>query len=55
MHSRLFALDDSTNAMAYGFYEESRNGHRIIGHGGAHGTSLDPSDPGCGCWLLHFV
>ena len=20
--------------MAYGFYEESRNGHRIIGHGG---------------------
>ena len=22
------------NGMAYGFYEESRNGHRIIGHGG---------------------
>jgi len=20
--------------MCYGFYEESRNGHRIIGHGG---------------------
>src|SRR5215211_7492894 len=34
MHSRLFALDDRTNAMCYGFYEESRNGHRIIGHGG---------------------
>jgi CubicO group peptidase (beta-lactamase class C family) len=34
MHSRLFALDDGANAMAYGFYEESRNGHRIIGHGG---------------------
>lgn len=34
MHSRLFALDDSANAMCYGFYEESRNGHRIIGHGG---------------------
>ncbi len=34
MHSRLFALDDKANAMAYGFYEESRNGHRIIGHGG---------------------
>ena len=34
MHSRLFALDDATNAMCYGFYEESRNGHRIIGHGG---------------------
>jgi len=34
MHSRLFALDDAANAMAYGFYEESRNGHRIIGHAG---------------------
>ena len=33
MHSRLFALDDGANAMCYGFYEESRNGHRIIGHG----------------------
>jgi CubicO group peptidase (beta-lactamase class C family) len=34
MHSRLFELDPATNGMAYGFYEESRNGHRIIGHGG---------------------
>jgi len=34
MHSRLFGADDRLNAMAYGFYEESRNGHRIIGHGG---------------------
>ncbi|MGH9883486.1 MAG: serine hydrolase domain-containing protein, partial [Pyrinomonadaceae bacterium] len=34
MHSRLFALDDAANAMAHGFYEESRNGHRIIGHAG---------------------
>ncbi len=34
MHSRLFALDPEANAMAYGFYEESRNGHRIIGHAG---------------------
>jgi CubicO group peptidase (beta-lactamase class C family) len=34
MHSRLFGLDQAANAMAYGFYEESRNGHRIIGHGG---------------------
>ena len=34
MHSRLFALDDNANAMCYGFYEESRNGQRIIGHGG---------------------
>lgn len=34
MHSRLFALDDAAQAMAHGFYEESRNGKRIIGHGG---------------------
>ncbi len=34
MHSRLFALDGDANAMAHGFYEETRNGHRIIGHGG---------------------
>jgi CubicO group peptidase (beta-lactamase class C family) len=34
MHSRLFALDDAATAMCYGFYEESRNGQRIIGHGG---------------------
>jgi CubicO group peptidase (beta-lactamase class C family) len=34
MHSRAFELDPTANAMAYGFYEESRNGQRIIGHGG---------------------
>ena len=34
MHSRAFGLDLAANAMAYGFYEESRNGQRIIGHGG---------------------
>ncbi|REJ78718.1 MAG: class A beta-lactamase-related serine hydrolase [Acidobacteria bacterium] len=34
MHSRLFALDENANGMAHGFYEESRNGLRIIGHGG---------------------
>ena len=34
MHSRLFGLAPELNGMAYGFYEESRNGHRIIGHGG---------------------
>lgn len=34
MHSRLFTLDPASNGMAYGFYEESRNGQRIIGHGG---------------------
>lgn len=34
MHSRLFGLVPELNGMAYGFYEEARNGHRIIGHGG---------------------
>ena len=34
MHSRLFALDDAAQGMAHGFYEESQNGKRIIGHGG---------------------
>jgi CubicO group peptidase (beta-lactamase class C family) len=34
MHSRAFELDPAANAMAYGFLDESRNGQRIIGHGG---------------------
>ena len=34
MHARLFGTDDRLDAMAHGFYEESRNGERIIGHGG---------------------
>jgi hypothetical protein len=34
MHSRTFGSDDRINGMALGFYEESRNGQRIIGHGG---------------------
>lgn len=34
MHSRQLVLDEATNGMALGFYEESRNGLRIIGHGG---------------------
>ncbi len=34
MHSRLYDLNPAANGMAYGFYEESKNGHRIIGHGG---------------------
>jgi CubicO group peptidase (beta-lactamase class C family) len=34
MHSRAFGLDPAANAMAYGFYEQSRNGQRIVGHGG---------------------
>ncbi len=35
MHSRqALPAGDALNAMCLGFYEESRNGHRIIGHGG---------------------
>jgi hypothetical protein len=34
MHSRQFGVDPRLNGMALGFYEETRNGHRIIGHGG---------------------
>src|SRR5215469_12515496 len=34
MHSRAFTNLPELNGGAYGFYEESRNGHHIIGHGG---------------------
>jgi len=34
MHSRTLSFDDRMNSWAYGFYEESTDGHRIIGHGG---------------------
>jgi hypothetical protein len=34
MHSRQFAPNPATNGMCLGFYEENRNGQRIIGHGG---------------------
>ncbi|MGH9640913.1 MAG: serine hydrolase domain-containing protein, partial [Terriglobales bacterium] len=34
MHARTFENLPTMNAMALGFYEESRNGHRIIGHAG---------------------
>ncbi len=34
MHARQFANHPEMNAMALGFYEEARNGRRIIGHGG---------------------
>ncbi len=34
MHSRQFGLHQALNGMCLGFYEESRNAHRIIGHGG---------------------
>jgi hypothetical protein len=34
MHSRQFAYNPNLNGMCLGFYEETRNGHRIFGHGG---------------------
>src|SRR5260221_2836627 len=34
MHARQFGLSPALNGICLGFYEESRNGHRIIGHGG---------------------
>lgn len=34
MHTRQFGLSPALNGMCLGFYEEMRNGHRIIGHGG---------------------
>ena len=34
MHSRQFGPLADLNGMALGFYEETRNGHRIIGHAG---------------------
>lgn len=57
MHSRLFALDQAANGMAHGFYEESRNGHRIIGHAGDTGyfhsdLHLIP-DAGVGFFVSH--
>ncbi len=34
MHNTRLETAPGLNAMALGFYEETRNGHRIIGHGG---------------------
>ena len=34
MHTRQQGWPEPMNAMALGFYEETRNGHRIIGHAG---------------------
>lgn len=34
MHAKAFENAPGMNSMALGFYEETRNGHRIIGHGG---------------------
>jgi CubicO group peptidase (beta-lactamase class C family) len=34
MHTRQFSMDPSVNGICLGFYEETRNAHRIISHGG---------------------
>jgi len=34
MHNTRLETDSRLAAMALGFYEETRNGHRVIGHGG---------------------
>lgn len=34
MHSRQYAPDPHVNGFCLGFYEDSRNGHRVIAHGG---------------------
>ena len=34
MHTRQFSMDPSLTGICLGFYEENRNGHRIIGHAG---------------------
>ena len=34
MHAAAFTSLPTMNSMAHGFYEETRNGHRILGHGG---------------------
>ena len=42
MHARTFGTDDRLTGMALGFYEDSRNGQRVIAHGGD--TELFHSD-----------
>lgn len=34
MHTRAFGASPALSGMAHGFYEETRNGHRIVGHAG---------------------
>ncbi|WP_132058264.1 serine hydrolase domain-containing protein [Halorussus amylolyticus] len=46
MHRQQFTNHPAVNGVAFGFYEQSRNGERIIGHGGD--TELFHS----GLWLL---
>ena len=57
MQSRQFVNVPDMNAMALGFYEESRNGHRIIGHGGDtlyfHGDLHLIPDSGLGFYICY--
>lgn len=57
MQSRQFVNIPDMNAMALGFYEESRNGHRIIGHGGDtlyfHGDLHLIPDSGLGFYICY--
>jgi CubicO group peptidase (beta-lactamase class C family) len=41
MHSRAFGPVPHVNGMALGFFQEDRNGHRIIGHDGDFGFHSD--------------
>src|SRR3712207_3340011 len=34
MHTRQFSNDPRLDGMAFGFYEQTMNGERVIGHGG---------------------
>jgi len=57
MHSRVFAVVDDMNGFAHGFYESSRNGQRVIGHGGDlyyfHSTMQLFLDQGIGLYLSY--
>jgi hypothetical protein len=57
MQSRQFVNVPDMHAMALGFYEESRNGHRIIGHGGDtlyfHGDLHLIPDAGLGFYICY--
>jgi hypothetical protein len=57
MHARQFVNVPDMNAMALGFYEETRNGHRIIGHGGDtlyfHGDLHLIPDAGLGFYICY--
>ena len=57
MHARQFGMGPAINGMALGFYEESRNGLRIIGHGGDlsyfHSDMHLVLEKGLGCFVSY--